>query len=87
MGRQVGEDSMSWNYRMLAEVVGELTMYWVGEVYYDKNGKPDSWSGREFNVIADWDDLDDLKGTIEKVAKAVHEPVLQIVGNKLVEWS
>ena len=78
---------MSWNYRILAEVVGDLTMYYIAEVYYDKEGNPKNWSGRDFNPISDWDDLDDLRGTVEQVAKALHEPVLRIIGNKLVEWS
>lgn len=74
---------MSWNYRIVTETVNSVNLYWIAEVYYDKNGNPDSCSGREFNVLSDWDDIDDLIGTVEKTHEALNKPVLRVVNNRL----
>lgn len=78
---------MSWNYRILAEVVGDYTEYYVAEVYYDKDGNPKAWSDREeFNALRGWEDLEDLRGTIQQIQAALDKPVLRVMGEKLVEW-
>ena len=76
-----------WNYRILSEVVGDHTEYFVAEVYYNDAGETRAWSERDFNPISGWDDLEDLKGTIKQVQDALEKPVLRVMGNKLVEWS
>lgn len=77
---------MSWNYRMLSEVVGDATVYYIAEVYYDADGKPKSWSERDFNPVSGWDDLEDLKGTIVQLQRAAELPLLRVMGETLEEW-
>lgn len=78
---------MSWNYRVLAEETntGE-TAYRIAEVYYDDAGKPDAWTLPDYNPTAEWDDVGDLKGTVELILGAFDKPVLFVAdGNKLKE--
>ena len=77
---------MHWNYRILSEVVGDHTEYFVSEVYYDRDGKIKMWSDREINVLSEWDNLADLEGTIGLVQKALEKPVLRVMGDHLEEW-
>lgn len=75
-----------WNYRILSEVVGDITEYYVAEVYYNNNGVPTSWTDREeFNALAGWESLEDLQGTIQQIQAAAECPVLRVFGDKLVE--
>lgn len=64
---------MSWNYRILAEVVGDHTDYYIAEAYYDSEGRPRNWTDRDFNPTAGWDDLEDLRGTIRQVQEAMEK--------------
>lgn len=76
---------MSWNFRILAEDAYGTTVFRVAEVYYDAEGKPRSWSQSDFNPLAEWDELSEIRGTIELIQGAREKPVLQVVGGKLVE--
>lgn len=77
---------MSWNYRILSEVVGDHTEYFVAEVYYDSDGRPKAWSDREdFNALRGWDDAEDLRGTIKQVQEALAKPHLRVMGDHLSE--
>lgn len=76
---------MSWNYRILSEVVGDYTEYFIAEVYYNKDGNPEMWSDREeFNALRGWDDVNDLRATIAQVQEALNHPVLRVFGDRLV---
>lgn len=76
---------MSWNYRILSEVVGDHTEYRVAEVYYDDDGNPKYWSLPDFNPLSGWDELEELLGTIGQVQEALSKPVLRVFGDHLEE--
>ena len=89
----IGNDNMSWNYRVIMEpatenyILGEDS-YTIREVFYDDDGEIEFWSdegcvpyGNSFQEVADDFDL---------MAAAFELPVLQIVKDedgleKLVE--
>ena len=89
----IGNDNMSWNYRVIMEPAMENNIfgedsYTIREVFYDDDGEIEFWSdegcapcGNIFQEVADDFDL---------MAAAVELPVLQIVKDedgleKLVE--
>lgn len=75
-----------WNYRILSEVVGDYTEYYVAEVYYRDDDSIRAWTDREeFNALRGWDSESELRGTIELIQRAATLPVLRVFGDKLVE--
>ena len=70
---------MSWNYR----IIKHGSWYGIRDVYYDENGKPDSWGVGPPDVAAS--NLDSLKSELELILRAFDKPVLVIQGNELVE--
>lgn len=74
---------MSWNYRVVAEDLGEHgTAYSIREVYYDKDGKPKGSTGQGHNPTSMWGDLEDLKGTVKLLQGAFGKPVLTVVDGR-----
>lgn len=52
-----------WELRILSEVVGDGTEYFVSEVCYDKDGNVKSWTDQEqLGELFVQHDLDDLRG-------------------------
>ena len=72
---------MSWNYR----VIRENDLLRVAEVYYDDNGMPEAWTLPDFDPLAGWEELSELKGTVDHIADAFEKPVLHCNGEQLVE--
>lgn len=72
----VDTDKSYWNYR----IVEKTGLFFVAEVYYNDNGI-EAWSHIDgdwaLNILAGWDDLEDLKGAAEQVIHAFHLPVLR----------
>jgi hypothetical protein len=65
---------MSWNYRVIRSVDRDGTeMYAIHEMYY---GPPDGPTADPVPVLGE--SLDDLRGTLEKMAKALYEPILNM---------
>lgn len=61
-----------WNYR-----VGEKNgLFSIIEVYYNDKGQPKAYAER--NPTANWEDYEDLKGTIDLIKQAFKRPVLDI---------
>ena len=72
-----GQDRLAvayWNYRMLHD--GDK--YWIGEVYYDRGGKPHGYTENNSMDIFEWDNLADLRGTYRLVGFALDKPVLKV---------
>jgi hypothetical protein len=62
----------------------DRTEYFVAEVYYDDRGRPYSWTDREeFNALAGWDDVEDLRETIVHIQEALQQPVLRVSDDQL----
>lgn len=74
---------MYWNYRVIKTpcvgIDGESTwLYAIHEVYYDEDEKPGSWTMNPM-TLNDYDDYDDLKGSLELMEGAFKKPVLELV--------
>lgn len=64
---------MSWNYRVVQyETQGE-TLFTIGEVYYDAEGKPNGWCVGSLDA---WTTLDDLKDSHALMAGAFEKPIV-----------
>jgi len=72
---------MTWNYRVIKkehEPLNEFddgVTYSIHEVYYDKHGDIEAWTLKAIG-LGDFDDMDDLKGSMELMQKAFDKPVL-----------
>jgi len=64
--------SSSWNYRILFDG----TDYWIGEVYYEGE-KPIGYTGASKSTLC-WDNLSELRGTIDLIVKDSASPVLRV---------
>jgi hypothetical protein len=64
---------MSWSYRILHDGRN----FWVGEVYYDSAGNPESYTDASVDTLR-WDNLNDLWGTIEQISQDTTRPVLKV---------
>ena len=69
---------MSWNYRVLVEEHGKgedrEEFFAVFEVYYDENGKPDSYTTTPVAIA--WSDCDDVNEVIDLYMQAFKKPYL-----------
>ena len=75
---------MAWNYRIVKKKLNEEEdTFDVCEVYYDEKGNPISYADGK-NVLSQ-DSYDDLLWSYKEIKKAYNAPVLEDVGDKLVE--
>lgn len=75
-----------WEPRILSEVVGDGTEYFVSEVCYDKDGNVKSWTDREqLGELFVQHDLDDLRGVISRLHDALTKPVLRVAADGLLD--
>ena len=65
---------MSWNHRILAHENGNDMFFQIHEVYYDKSGKPDSYTKNGVSVGAE--SLEGMKWVLKKMKDCVNKPVL-----------
>lgn len=90
---------MSWNYRIGTHVFSykqvftdnpkladqkDSRLFSIIEVYYDKNGNPNSYVDKA-NPLNNWESLEDLKGTVDLVKLALGKPIIDI-DNFPDEW-
>lgn len=74
---------MSWNYRLfkqdtpLAAPSQGQELFFVGECYYDKDGKPEMHSTMEHNHICG-SDAKDTKATYKMIGEAFKQPVIEL---------
>lgn len=75
---------MTWNYRIIRKTQryhGRATRYYdIHEVFYDKNGKPDSWSedAVDANSVST---VRELQTSLSRMlCDSLKHPVLEIVG-------
>ena len=66
---------MSWNYRVAKKVVNGEPSYGIVEVYYDDIHEVTGWS--DFIDPNGWDNIDDLKGTLNLMLKAFDRPMFE----------
>lgn len=79
-----------WNHRVVREVVTyNITEteenHSIYEVYYDDEGSPNGWCRRTHSPYGY--SLEDLRGELERMLRALDKPVLEIVDGKLVEYN
>jgi hypothetical protein len=68
---------MSWNYRVAKKVGKDFDVYGIVEVYYDTDGSVKGWT--DFIDPNGWDDISDLKGTLELMLKAFEHPEFEVI--------
>jgi hypothetical protein len=75
---------MTWEFRLARKVVnynhplkGDIstTLYGLVEVYYDSEGKVKGWT--DFIDPNGWDNVEDLRVTLEKMLKALDKPLFE----------
>ena len=75
---------MTWEYRLAQKVVNydhpltgnkDTVLYGIVEVYYDKDGKVEVWT--DFIDPNGWEDVDDLRLTLEKMLSAFGKPMFE----------
>ncbi len=69
---------MSWNHRILAHKDGDEMYLQIHEVYYDKDGKPDSHTANGVSVGAE--SLEGINWVLEKMKECANKPILLVDG-------
>lgn len=66
---------MSWNYRVCRTKLNdnEADLFSIREVYCDEAGTPNGYAKAG---VEHWESVDDLRGTLELMLKALDKPVI-----------
>ncbi len=67
---------MSWNHRILAHKDGEDWFFQIHEVYYDKEGKPNSYTSNGVSVGAE--SVEGINWVLGKMKKCLDKPILSV---------
>lgn len=67
---------MSWNHRILASEHKNEMYYQIYEVYYDDNGKPNSYT--ENPITIGGDNIESIKWQLDHISKCLDKPILSI---------
>lgn len=67
---------MSWNFRVLAHKDGDDFYYQIHEVYYNRKGKPESYTEKGVSIGSDC--LDGIKWTLKEMKKCLKKPILSV---------
>ena len=77
----------TWNYRIVKQtgIIADRTWvhYYIKEVYYNKKGKINGWT--EKFAYPGGQTPEEVIGDLELMKEAFNKPVLEEVGDKLVE--
>lgn len=66
---------MSWNYRIIKRIPEQGEPYYgIFEVYYDKYRNIKAWTTEPVTPV--WEDIEDLKGSLELMLRAFEKDVL-----------
>lgn len=68
---------MSWNHRVVTRIQKGVRFFEIAEVYYDSEGVPHSYCSVG-TCLTGWEDLQDLKGTYDKIASAFEKPIIDL---------
>lgn len=68
---------MSWDYRLLARKYGNNTYLEIHEVYYDEDGKPNGYNGKEADICSQ--DLEGVHRVLNLMIEATTKPILSFV--------
>ena len=75
---------MSWNYRILAHKDKDNWFFQIHEVYYDKEGKPESHTIEGIKISAE--SLKGIKWILNKMKECTKKPIL-LADDFPKEWS
>jgi hypothetical protein len=78
VGPKAEEITGEWDYRVIRKKGPDgKWLYSIAEVYYDTRHKPRGWI--ESGLLEDWDDLDDLGGTVDRLIPwALEKGILEV---------
>ena len=65
---------MGWNHRVLAHKDGDEMFFQIHEVYYDKKGKPNSYTANGVSVGAE--SIEGIYWVLEKMKECANKPIL-----------
>jgi hypothetical protein len=65
-----------FNYRLLAHKDGEDDYFQIHEVYYDENGKPESYTKNGIPVGGN--DIGELRWVLNEMENCLKEPILSV---------
>lgn len=65
---------MSWDYRIMAHKYNDGVYLKIHEVYYNKKGKPKSYTKNHITIVGI--DLDDIEREIQMINIAFKKPIL-----------
>ena len=72
---------MSWNYRIFKQATPQAAdgedLFFIGECYYKKSGKPELHSTMEHNLLGATD-LKELRDTYQRISEAFKAPVIEL---------
>jgi hypothetical protein len=71
----------SWNYRVVRYAVQGVDLFGIVEVYYSA-GEPTGYAPAS---VEGWETVDDLQGTVARMAEALAKPVLDVSPDQ-VPW-
>ena len=66
---------MAWNYRLCRYTVDGYVLFGIREVYYNEDG---TVKGTCSASADDWENADDVRGTLDLMREAVEQPILII---------
>ena len=69
---------MGWNHRILPPKDGDEMFFQIHEVYYDKKGKPNSYTANGVSVGAE--NLEGINWVLDKMKECADKPVLLVDG-------
>ncbi len=65
-----------WNYRVAKTISGGESLFLIIECYYNENGIADRYVNG--NILANWSEYEDLKGTYSLLGKAFEKPIIDL---------
>lgn len=69
---------MTWNYRLFKQDLRDRGyFYFVGECYYDRNGKPDLHSDMDHNLISA-NAEEDIEAVYKQISEAFEAPMIPL---------
>lgn len=71
---------MTWNYRIVTHIHNGVRLFSIAECYYEEGqSTPSSYiDPREKNILSNWEDVNDVRGTHRLVAHALEKPILDL---------
>ena len=82
---------MTWNYRLILHKEAKTGEEWIGlhEVYYDKNGKPHSWTINPISFVCDAEEGPEngIVRALEMALSGARDKPMLIESELMADWA